>query len=141
MLDIQELLVGYQNYWWSPVPGTRYLDEQSRGPGRQACKHPGAFNLYWLLYDLPLPSDPLFLQFCRKTSFSFGVLQGIAQLEADGIPINEWATTHNQKEFANWLNLNHSRIHHWKAALPALDSAKSFNETVQRRLAKLEHLS
>lgn len=112
-MNIRTWLRGVANYWWTELPGYQYTRQyQGRwyGTGFIARESPGAYNLYALAENLPLPADGGFIVHQIETLPQLVGIQQWCKQEIAGYPIEEWAIFLKPKEFMQWMDENKSTL-------------------------------
>lgn len=139
MLNVNKLLDSYQRYWWSPLPGSNYVMPICGaliGPGLVAHRCPAAFNLFWLLSNLPEPNHPGFLEAYKINIMLYPGLERLALISVNKVLLADWATNLNAKEFANFFNDHYPTIERFPRVGTIAD-AGTFNRKLQKAVAQL----
>lgn len=99
-----------RRWWWSQVPYWKYVDRERCGWGRLVDKHPGLFNLAWVMSGGVLPPTD-YMPFAADIQWVFSEAFYMPMAERT---VADWAFTATLEDFACMFKADKACIRRWK---------------------------
>lgn len=106
----------FRKWWWSPVPFWEYTDSEHRGWAHMVDKHPGLFNLAWVMSGVQKPPQD-YTVYAPKVRWVFNEAMYIPMYERK---MADWALDVNLKDFHFMYVEDARRVRKWKFHTPGM---------------------